>query len=257
MVRAGPCRAELGFDRAPLQLEKRPGRDLPLHELRAVPSASRRSAYWLYEPVCCCRVAWASPAIVLLAFAAGTIAAVRLRAAKAARIMFFIEILSSCDVLNISVDSRLLVPAFERPNFNGIYSWSCPRKCARSASAAVKDIDDRCCGSPPRLDGVDCCEASGEDRSGDAVALQPEAGGAGHPQWAFLCWNRRFELLAMPHLDAALDLSRWLIGNTEDAGGRGAGRFSPRLSLPRYILRRQFPRLAVARRDKQSSRLAE
>ncbi len=44
-------------------------------------------------PVCCIRVAWASPATVLPAFATGAMAAVRLRAAKAARIMFFIVIL--------------------------------------------------------------------------------------------------------------------------------------------------------------------
>jgi RNA polymerase sigma-70 factor (ECF subfamily) len=29
--------------------------------------------------------------------------------------------------------------------------------------------------------------------------------------------NRRFELLAMPHLDAAFNLARWLAGNTADA----------------------------------------
>jgi RNA polymerase sigma-70 factor (ECF subfamily) len=29
--------------------------------------------------------------------------------------------------------------------------------------------------------------------------------------------NRRFELLAMPHLDAAFNLARWLTGNTTDA----------------------------------------
>jgi RNA polymerase sigma-70 factor, ECF subfamily len=29
--------------------------------------------------------------------------------------------------------------------------------------------------------------------------------------------NRRFELLAMPHLDAAFNLARWLTGNTADA----------------------------------------
>jgi DNA-directed RNA polymerase specialized sigma24 family protein len=29
--------------------------------------------------------------------------------------------------------------------------------------------------------------------------------------------NRRFELLAMPHLDAAFSLARWLTGNTADA----------------------------------------
>jgi RNA polymerase sigma-70 factor (ECF subfamily) len=29
--------------------------------------------------------------------------------------------------------------------------------------------------------------------------------------------NRRFELLAMPHLDAAFGLARWLTGNTADA----------------------------------------
>jgi RNA polymerase sigma-70 factor (ECF subfamily) len=29
--------------------------------------------------------------------------------------------------------------------------------------------------------------------------------------------NRRFELLAMPHLDAAFNLARWLTGNTDDA----------------------------------------
>ena len=29
--------------------------------------------------------------------------------------------------------------------------------------------------------------------------------------------NRRFELLAMPHLDAAFNLARWLSGNTADA----------------------------------------
>jgi RNA polymerase sigma factor (sigma-70 family) len=29
--------------------------------------------------------------------------------------------------------------------------------------------------------------------------------------------NRRFELLAMPHLDAAFGLARWLAGNTADA----------------------------------------
>lgn len=29
--------------------------------------------------------------------------------------------------------------------------------------------------------------------------------------------NRRFELLAMPHLDAAFNLARWLTGNPTDA----------------------------------------
>src|ERR1700722_20348242 len=29
--------------------------------------------------------------------------------------------------------------------------------------------------------------------------------------------NRRFELLAMPHLDSAFRLARWLTGNTADA----------------------------------------
>jgi hypothetical protein len=55
--------------------------------------SNARFAYWLYEPVCCVRVASASPAIVLLAFATGAMAAVRLRAAMAARIMFFIGVL--------------------------------------------------------------------------------------------------------------------------------------------------------------------
>jgi hypothetical protein len=54
--------------------------------------------YSLYEPVCCMRVAAESPATVLplwnvAAFASGATAAERLRAAKAARIRFFIGIL--------------------------------------------------------------------------------------------------------------------------------------------------------------------
>lgn len=59
----------------------------------ARPSASKRSGYWLYEPVCCMRVACESPGSVLAALATGAMAAVMLRAAKAARIMFFIGIL--------------------------------------------------------------------------------------------------------------------------------------------------------------------
>src|SRR5215213_9673808 len=49
-----------------------------------------RSAYRLSDPVCCSRVACAFPAIVLSAEATGAMAAVRLRAAKAARMRFFI-----------------------------------------------------------------------------------------------------------------------------------------------------------------------
>jgi hypothetical protein len=46
--------------------------------------------------------------------------------------MFFIEILSYCDVLSISADNWLLAPACEGPNLDGIYSWSFLRNCARS-----------------------------------------------------------------------------------------------------------------------------
>jgi hypothetical protein len=60
----------------------------------------RRFAYWLTEPVCCNRVAAASPATVLplwktAAFATGAIVA-RLRAKNAARTRYFIELSISC-----------------------------------------------------------------------------------------------------------------------------------------------------------------
>jgi nucleoside permease NupC len=61
--------------------------------MTASPSAKSVARYCPYEPVCCVRVACASPAIVLAALATGAMAAARLRAAKAARIMFFIGIL--------------------------------------------------------------------------------------------------------------------------------------------------------------------
>jgi hypothetical protein len=68
-----------------------PGRGLIID----APPAERVLAYWLNEPVCCSRVADASPPIVLplwkvAAFATGTTAALRLKAAKAARMRFFI-----------------------------------------------------------------------------------------------------------------------------------------------------------------------
>jgi len=63
-----------------------------------VPPAGRRTSYLLYEPVCCIRVAAASPAMVLplwktAAFAIGATTAVRLSAANAANIRCFIRTL--------------------------------------------------------------------------------------------------------------------------------------------------------------------
>jgi hypothetical protein len=63
------------------------------------PPAGECRVYSLYEPVCCCRVAWASPATVLLASATGAMAAVRLRAANAAKIKFFIVAFSCSRVV--------------------------------------------------------------------------------------------------------------------------------------------------------------
>jgi RNA polymerase sigma-70 factor, ECF subfamily len=55
----------------------------------------------------------------------------------------------------------------------------------------------------------------------DAAGLSPSAGTAtashGMQLLATDARNRRFELLAMPHLDAAFRLARWLTGNTADA----------------------------------------
>jgi hypothetical protein len=51
---------------------------------------ARVTVYELYEPVCCIRVAFASPATVLAAFAAGATATATPRAAMAARTRFFI-----------------------------------------------------------------------------------------------------------------------------------------------------------------------
>jgi hypothetical protein len=77
-------RAGLASDRTCALSSNKAGITRPLCIYADIP------AYRPYEPVCCIRVACASPATVLAAEATGAMAAVRVRAAKAARTKLFI-----------------------------------------------------------------------------------------------------------------------------------------------------------------------
>jgi cyanate lyase len=64
---------------------------LAAEPMMAIPQPTDSAVYRLYEPICCIRVACgASPAIVLVEFATGLVAAVRLRAPETARLIVLI-----------------------------------------------------------------------------------------------------------------------------------------------------------------------
>lgn len=96
-----------------LRATKRPG--LPGHGASEPRKRLRqpRFAYWASEPVCSIRVAWASPATLLplwkvAALAIDAMAVVRLSAAKAARIMFFIGFLHPSSSVPSGIDGQQL-----------------------------------------------------------------------------------------------------------------------------------------------------
>ncbi len=57
--------------------------------------------------------------------------------------------------------------------------------------------------------------------------------------------NRRFELLAMPHLGATFNLARWLTGNTADAEDVVQDAYLRAFRYVDSVPRRQFPHRLV------------